>query len=211
MKHGLWSDPALLRDEEYLQSLQGLAEYEQLLDECQRQSTEAQRTMQPELFVLQPEQKSTQPSLFAIALHGNTGNVRSHAQEWQWLAMKGWRVGLPQSSQLEAPNAAVWNDYERGTREVQSHYSALNEQYELDSERMIIGGFSAGGGLAIHLAVTGAIRARGFVVVGPYLRNPDSLIPLLETARARRVRGYMVMGLQEPPEGQELMRNVPVY
>ena len=141
LKRGIWSDPTILREDEDLQSLQGLAEYEQLLAECQRQFAAAQGTMQPDLLILQPEQKPTQIAPLAIALHGNTGNARANAQEWQWLTTQGWRVALPQSSQLIAPNAAVRNDYERGTREVQSHYARLHEQYGIDFERMIVGGF----------------------------------------------------------------------
>src|SRR5712691_5772913 len=96
---GFWSDPAILRDDDDLQSLQGLAAFEQLLDECQQQFVEAQKTVKPEVVLLQPEQKATQSVPLAIALHGNTGNARNISQEWQSLGAKGWLVALAQSSQ----------------------------------------------------------------------------------------------------------------
>ncbi|HLZ60796.1 MAG TPA: PHB depolymerase family esterase [Ktedonosporobacter sp.] len=208
LDRGYWIDPVVLRDDEDLQSLRGLAEYEQLLSECQGRLDEARKTIKPAMVVLQPERKTEQPAPLVIALHGNTGNARTHSQEWQPLVARGWMVAAPHSTQLVAPGAAAWNDYAQGTQEVQAHYAALIEQYAIDPERVIVGGFSAGGGLAVQLAVSGAIKARGFVVVGPYLSDFEMLTPFLETARANGVRGYIVMGLQERPQGQELMRKI---
>ena len=37
----------------------------------------------------------------------------------------------------------------------------------IDFERIILGGFSQGGGIAIQLALTGDLPVRGFVVVAP--------------------------------------------
>ena len=59
--------------------------------------------------------------------------------------------------------------------------------------------------------MTRAIKARGFVVVGPYLRDLEPLKPYLDTAAASGLRGYIVMGLQEPPEGQEIMRKIHAF
>ena len=75
----------------------------------------------------------------------------------------------------------------------------------------MLGGFSMGGGLAIQMAVTGAVSASGFIVVGPYLSDLALLEPYLDAAAARGLRGYIVMGQLEAPEGQELIRRIPPF
>jgi dienelactone hydrolase len=62
---------------------------------------------------------------------------------------------------------------------VGQHFQVLSEQYPIDRKRVVVAGFSMGGGLAIRLALSGALPARGFVGVGAFLPNIDDLVPLL--------------------------------
>lgn len=206
LSRGCWCDPAMWRDDEDLKALEGLPEYEQLLSESQRLFSEARTAGKLELEVLQPEPGTAAPYPLAITLHGDTGNAKDSVPDWQALTKKGWLVAAPFSSQRVAHNGAVWNDHNRVTQEVQAHYTTLREDYALDPERVIVGGFWAGGGQAIRLAVSGALNAKGFVVVGPFLPDLDEITPYLEGAKARGVRGYVVMGLQQGPEMLDQMR-----
>ena len=63
---------------------------------------------------------------------------------------------------------------------------------------MVVAGFSQGGGLAIWLALSGAIEACGFVAAAPSLRWVEGLAPLIEANRARAARGYIVTGERDP-------------
>jgi predicted esterase len=211
LDRGYWCDPALLHDDEDLKSLQGVPEYEQLVERCQRMFAQAQTDVKSELIVLSPEKETARPSPLLIALHGNSGNAHDFADNWRSLTEQGWVAALPQSSQLMAPGAFVWDDFTRGTQALQEHYAALIEQYAIDPERVILAGFSRGGGLAIHLAVTGALKTRGFVVIGPSLPDLDTLLPFVETVRTRGVRGYIVLGLQESPAGLEQIRKTAEF
>ncbi len=61
-------------------------------------------------------------------------------------------------------------------------------------------GFSRGGELAIWLALSGTIEVRGFIAVGPggpYIREPDKWVPLIEASQGRGLRGYLVVGEQD--------------
>jgi len=163
------------------------------------------------MLVLPPAEKGADHLPLLLGLHGNSQNARLAANDWQPIVAKGWLLACAQSSQLLISDAYVWNDLERGTTDVRRLYQLLNTRDLINPERIVLGGFSAGGGLAIHLAVTGAINARGFLVVGPYLRDLEPLKPYLDTAAASGLRGYIVMGLQEPPEGQEIMRKIHAF
>jgi dienelactone hydrolase len=202
---------ALVRDDEDLASLQGLPEYEQLAVLSLQRFAETQTHSKPELLVIPPDGKRSERLPLLLGLHGNSQNARLAASDWSPLSAKGWLIACAQSSQLLTSDAYIWNDLERGSADVAKLYGLLSTGLAIDPERIVLGGFSMGGGLAIQMAVTGAIKARGFITVGPYLRDLEPLTPYLDRAAANGLRGYIVMGLQEPPEGQEIMRKIEAF
>ncbi|HET8845277.1 MAG TPA: PHB depolymerase family esterase [Ktedonobacteraceae bacterium] len=206
LEKGYFYASALLCDDEDLQTLQGLSEYKELVARSVERFADLEAHSRAELLVVPPESQSTEPLPLLIGLHGNSQNAQLAAQDWQPLSRQGWLLALPQSSQLITTNAYIWNDMVKGSQEVQEMHASLTRDYRIDPERVVLGGFSMGGGLAISMAVTGAIPVRGFIAVGPSLRDYEKLAPYLEAARARGVRGYILMGLYEPLESQDLMR-----
>jgi predicted esterase len=202
---------ALIREDADLVTLQGVPAYEELASLSLRRFAEVETQTTPELLVVPPAAKGADRLPLLLGLHGNSQNARLAANDWQPIVAKGWLLACAQSSQLFTSEAYAWNDRERGATEVQRLYQLLNTRDVIDPERIVLGGFSAGGGLAIQMALTGAIKARGFLVVGPYLRDLEPLKPYLDAAAARGLRGYIVMGLQEPPEGQEIMRKIHAF
>jgi predicted esterase len=200
---GLWYAEAQLREDTDLQSLQGLAEFERLVEVCRDRHGEAQARAVPALITLQPEggcQAGLQPCPLLLALHGNNKTAEGSVGFWRSAVYNGWLLALPQSSQVRGPDAYVWNDRDWAVREIQEHVATLCEQYAVDSERVVVAGFSLGGELAIWLAMSGTIEARGFIAVGPggpYMREPDKWVPLIEASQGRGLRGYMVVGEQD--------------
>jgi predicted esterase len=206
LDHGHWYPEQLVREDEDLQSLQGVPEYEELVAVSVRRYAAAEASAKPELLVVPPPGTSSSPMPLLIGLHGNSQTAGLAAEDWSELGQRGWLLALPQSSQPLTSDAYMWDNFEKGAEEVQKVCGRLTDEYNIDPERILLGGFSAGGGLAIQLAISGALKAKGFIVVGPYLRNLEVLTPFLPEARARAVNGYIIMGLNEPPEGQELMQ-----
>jgi predicted esterase len=206
LDQGHWYPERLVREDEDLQSLQGVPEYEELVALSLKRYAAAEASAKPELLVVPPEVTTSSLMPVLIGLHGNSQTARLAADNWSELRKRGWLLALPQSSQPLTSDAYMWDDFEKGANEVQRLCSRLLDEYNIDPERILVGGFSAGGGLAIQLAVSGALKARGFIVVGPYLRNLDVLTPFLPEARAKAVKGYIIMGQKEPVEGQELMQ-----
>jgi pimeloyl-ACP methyl ester carboxylesterase len=201
----------LVREDEDLASLQGMPAYEELVRLSLERFAAAETKARPELLIIPPAEQHADRVPLLLGLHGNPQNARLAANDWQPIAAKGWLVACAQSSQLITSDAYIWNDLARGTTDVQNLYKTLNTRDVIDAERVVLGGISMGGGLAIHMAVTGAIKTRGFFVVGPYLRDLEPLTPYLDTAAASGVRGYIVMGLQEQPEAQEMMRKIDAF
>jgi dienelactone hydrolase len=132
-------------------------------------------------------------------MHGNNSNSEASVDSWRSAANRGWLLTLPQSSQLGDFDAYVWNDRERAIAEVREHDATIRREYEVDPARVVVGGFSMGGGLAAWLAASGTIDVQGFIAVGPYLEDAGQLRPLIEARRDRKLRGYIVVGDQDDP------------
>ena len=211
LAHGYWYPSGLLRDDDDLLSLQGMPEYEELVVDSVKRATEVGSNGKPELLVVPPDRNIPGPAPLLIGLHGNSQNARLAADDWRELHRRGWMLALPQSSQPLTADAYMWDDLECGAAEVESLCTQVIGQQSVDSGRIILGGFSAGGGLAIRLALSGTLKARGFLVTGPYLRDLQALAPYLDTARSNGIRGYIVMGLRERSDGQDLMRRTAAF
>jgi hypothetical protein len=199
---------ALIREDDDLASLQGILAYEELAALSLKRFADVETQTVPEVLLLPPAKKGADQLPLLLALHGDWQNARLAASEWQPIIEQGWLLACAQSSELVIPDVYMWNDLERGTTDVRRLHQLLNTKDVIDSERVVLGGFGVAGGLAIYLAVTGAIKAHGFLVVGPSLRSLELLKPYLDTAAAGGLRGYIVTGLQMPPDGQELVRKI---
>jgi predicted esterase len=118
-------------------------------------------------------------------------------QHWESAVQQGWFVALPQSSQIYAPGTYTWNDWEWAQQEVCERYRALCKEYPIDPQRVVLAGFSQGGGLALWLGLSGAIQARGLILVGPFLDEIDQIVPFLETRVPPGLRVYLVAGQRD--------------
>lgn len=190
---GHWVAEQRFRDEPDLKPLDGMSRYEAVIAVSRERHEKIEAETGPKLLTLLPEQQATTYPLL-IALHGNNGNAQRTAPHWQPIVKRGWILAVPQSSQIYMPESYIWNDREKATREVLAHYTALTGEYPVDKDDVILGGFSMGAGLSIRLSMSGAINARGFIAVGPYVPDVDSLTPFLEQSKARGLRGVILVG-----------------
>ncbi len=200
-----WLGEAAWADTDF-DSIRDLPEFARLKKQSIDLWLAAQAKARSELLTILPEGYAEAGSLpLLIALHGNFSSVRWHKDHWRGMANKDWLVGLPQSSQVfgldsEGALAYVWNDYDWAKREVSEHRAALTRAYPVDPQRIILGGFSRGAEMAIQLALSGAIPVAGFIAVcpgGPNTTTPELWEPIIEQAKGRDLRGYLIMGGQD--------------
>lgn len=205
---GDWFPPIWMGREPDLVSLQPMPEFQEMIELCRQRLAQMQSEAHPELLVQQPaDQTGALPLL--IALHGNGNNMNTTVEHWSGITTHGWLLAVPQSSQVVGPDAFVWDERESGINEVREHLAALNNEYHIDPERVVLGGFSRGGGQAIWMALHQSIKTCGFVVLGPYLPEAElAVLPhLLETQAPAGLHGAILVG-EEDTECLAISRKV---
>jgi predicted esterase len=190
---GYWYSEHQLRRDDDLEPLWNLPEYDGLVDVCLERFAAAQAEAKPELVVVEPA-SGPGPWPLLIALHGNSSSAQASIEYWRPAVSSGWLVALPQSSLIGGPDAFVWNDWALAEKEVAAHFRALQKRYEIDEERVALGGFSMGAGAATWLALKGTPKARGFVAVAPYIPEEHDVASLLTDREAQSKRGFVTIG-----------------
>lgn len=193
----LWWPEALLRQDPDLGSLQGRPEFERLTALSAQRHQQAVASAQPEMFFYLPEEPFPKPYPVLIALHGRNGNGRETGEMWKELTDQGWLVAAAQSSQVEACNSFIWDQQDLAARQVMELAHNLFRQYPADMNRVILSGFSQGGGVAIRLALSGILRCLGFIAVAPVLPGIELLLRQNHRPLQRNLRGYLTSGKQD--------------
>jgi len=195
---GYWYPDYFWEDNDFT-PIKELPEFQQLKAISAQRRASAQANVKPELLVETPNGAAS-PYPLLMALHGNTHNAKRDIEHWRAALAEGWLLAAPQATQIVGIDMYVWDDRDQSERDIQAHYAALCEQYPIDTARVVIGGFSMGGETAIYLALKSAIPVCGFIAVapgGPFTQELKHWKPVLEAARGRSVRGYIIIGTED--------------
>jgi predicted esterase len=195
---GYWWGEDYLRSDTDLASLQDLPEFNRLVEISETRRQAAQAASKPLLLTLPLPKDATPPLPMLLALHGNATNAPASVEYWESAVHQGWLTALPQSSQVSGPEAFVWNDLELGADEIKTHYQGLSEKHPVDSAKVVVGGFSKGGEMAIWLVLKEVIPMAGFIAVnpgGPFIQEIENWLPLLEACKTLTdLRGFFLVG-----------------
>jgi predicted esterase len=191
LKRGVWWAEERLRSDSDLDSLQDDPEFERLVTLSEERHMHA--TAEPQLFVYQPE--GTGPFPLLIVLHARHSSAERDHPSWESAVQHGWMLAMPQSSQPSSPLSFVWDDREQALNEVEQHFDSLVEKYPIDTDRIIVAGFSQGAARAIELVMSQRIKANGFIAVVPGMIDVDELNHLADSAKTR---GVLISGGRDP-------------
>lgn len=186
----------LLETDDDLTNIWGNAEFQRLRDVSLARCKEAEDNAKPLRLIEQPA-ATDQPLPLVLALHGNTGNAETTLGRWKPIVDDGYLLVSLQSTQLSGPNAYVWNDFEKAKGELIEHLSVLASEFNIDRERVVIGGFSMGGGFGLWAALNDVILVKGYLGIGPYIAEPKGLKPQIEAKANSDFRAYILVGDQD--------------
>ena len=160
--------------------------------------------------VFSPERIETAGAPLFLPLHGGGDIPGGHDEHWAAAVGIGVLVAIPRSSQRRSSDMFWWGnplqpfDIERCGRDIQAAYDQVGTRHGFDRTRVVLGGFSQGASLAVTLALHNRpFPIRGFTCVGPGMESIEALIPLMEPAAARGLRGWILAGERE--RGLELI------
>ena len=122
-----------------------------------------------------------------IALHGGGENIDAFMPQWTSSVLREqFIVVFPQSTQLVAMNGYNWtNDIELSLREIEEAYEEVVRTLPVDTDEVIVGGFSSGGVASLEVVLRDVLPVRGFVVLCPAM--PEGFTA--EAAMAAKERG----------------------
>lgn len=205
LDQGYWYPPATLHGDPDLANLQSDPEFKHLAATCARRFNRAAKSARPERIVLTPPSDTPAPYPVLLVFHGRNAGAASSQPFWESLAERGWLVALLQSSQVVGIGTYAWDDRQRSIDEARQHFEELSSSYPVHWQRLVLGGFSQGAGLAIWLALNKLLPAAGFIAVAPYLRGVDDPIEP-PPAASDRLRGYLLTG--DLDEHQEMFAQI---
>jgi predicted esterase len=188
---GFWWSEVQFQDAD-LDAVRDLPEFKRLVAVSQKRYEEARQHIGPDYDVLLPDASTSGKYPLVIALHGRNGNKNSHTEYWNIACQKGWLVLLAQSTQPLTSSSYCWDDPTQGLEDLLSYYEQVSRQYSIDLQRVIISGFSQGGGMAIYTALSGKTEASGFIAIASFHNDPASLQRMMNDAQHRR--GYFITG-----------------
>lgn len=190
LDNGLWWAEGQFRDTD-LDTVRDLPEFKALVEISNQKCIEARTQIVHDRTILVPEDIAGELSLL-IALHGRNGDKNHNLEHWDVARRRGWLVLSPQSRQAIFPGAYCWDENEQGLGDVLFHLEEIVKIYKVDRRRIVIAGFSQGSGMSIYTALSGKAKARGFIGVGTFIANPDSLLSF--ASQKPSLRGYFVTG-----------------
>lgn len=201
---GFWYAPEPVRADPDLTGLHERPEFEEILRLFAERHAQAQQESRPEMLVLAPDAGAAQPYPLLMALHGRNDNARNFAARWQTLLAAGWLVALPQPSLILASESYGWDDRETSITELKAQFNNLVNRYPIDPQRIVLAGFSQGGGLSVLLTVTQEIPVTAFIALAPYLHGVEEL-NIQAAESAAQAQGLLITGDQDP--GQKMFEH----
>lgn len=195
---GHWYGETTLRRDPDLASLQGVPAFEKLVEVCMARQAEAQAKSMPGRLVIEPEETATKPYPLLLALHGSNSNAADHVSYWHAAARHGWLVAALESSYVSGIDTCDWKDNDQTARDIQYHRNELSQEYAIDRNRIVIGGFSRGGQMAARVVLSGTVEAQGIIGVAAAISgDPEPWRPLTDSAQRRGIRAYFIVGDQD--------------
>ena len=207
LAHDLWFAETVLRESPSLVPLNGHERFEALVaDSIAKMDSSA---TEPVVKTAVPDTPPPYPLL--LALHGNGSSVAAEFGYWQAAVSHGWCVVAPQSATMMLSGRYYWTSTETAVAEINNHLTRLKELYPIDWHNVVVGGFSMGADVALAIALSGALPARRFLLVGPggpNFHEPENMLPLITEANGRDIKGLILMSEDDPHIEPDKIRKI---
>jgi predicted esterase len=189
-----------LLDDPDLKPLQDFEEYIQVIKQCKSKLSEAAASVKPESLILKQNGKMNKSMPLIYSLHWRGENIKRFSQYWNIEGLRNANIfAFPQSSQVHGFNEYCWDNNEVAEVEVINSLEKIVHELSLEDNNVILAGASQGGKLALELALNNEKIAnlKGFILVVPSIREIGKYEELIDKAKARGIKGYIITGDQD--------------
>ena len=190
---GFWYSYEYLTGDDDLIPLHDNKLFQELIEICKNRQTKAIKGTKPQMKLIEPTIGAAGKLPLIMALHGNQENIELTEQYWHTNCTSGFLLGLVQSSSIDFSDAYLWNDFEKGAKELRQHFADLKNS-NIDIDNVIVGGFSAGAATALYSVVNGYINAKGIILFGPWVPDIKMWSKYLDLLKEKKVKSYIVCG-----------------
>jgi predicted esterase len=199
LARSLWWPEDWLFEDDDLASLRGSVALAEIAARSARLRAATRHVPEPVLLPA-ATQGADGPRAVVLALHGWGQEAGEFAAEWAGATGRGFAVVAPQSTQALTPGFFVWDDRALARQTVATQYRAASGELETGGAPLIVAGFSQGGGLAVDLALDGALAPiAGLLALSTGIEDleaaPDPA--RLRRAAERGLRGRLVTGAED--------------
>lgn len=192
MEKGCWYTQEYLTGDDDIRPARELPGFQHIMDVCAERERRSREVSISELAVVRGSGGERPPLM--IVLHGNMQNLPICQEDWRGATEQGFDLAFIRSSQLAFSDAYVWNDLEAGAKGLGEQVRRLRAMGELEGRKVIMAGFSSGARMALHAVMTGAIKADGMVLVGPWLPEIDEWSDTIQKLGERMPGAYICCG-----------------
>lgn len=191
---GYWYASDYLQEDDDLQELRSLEEFNNILKICKKREKEAKANVDPELEIYFPIEYSDDKTPLFISVHGNQENINIVKNYWGDVTQYNYILALPQSSQIEFSDAYDWNDLDKGASEIKEHYNNIKGNYLIDKEDIIMGGFSAGVRVILETIKKRYIEPQGLILMAPWIPEIEKRIEIFDLIKELNTKLYILCG-----------------
>jgi predicted esterase len=186
--------------QEFWEPFKAYESFNELIERNEELRKKAQESAKPDFLVVTPTEYSTEKKypLF-LALHGGGGNMSTFQNIWKSEKIRTeFITAYLQSSQVIAMDGYSWTeDIELALREIKDAYEKIQGNYSINTDEVIIGGFSSGGVAALAVSLRKVIPVAGFIVHCP--AKPECFTPMnVRDARENGLRGTIISTEYDP-------------
>jgi predicted esterase len=188
---GMWWHESQFIDTD-LDPLRDLSEFKELVARSVQAWEQGRKQIERDHLLLLPDAPPSRPYPLMIVLHGRHGDKETNLEQWEVARRLGWAILSAQSTQPLYRGAYHWDDPVTGVQDILFYLEHTLKANPIDRERIVIGGFSQGSGMAIYAALSGSLPVRGFIAGATWWPDVESLAAL--ASHTKNLRGYFVCG-----------------
>lgn len=172
----------LLRDEDF-DEVRSMAGYSAVLERIRQNSAlrlekfKAKAEGATTITVLPPMLDKTKPSPLIVALHGYGSDAQDMASTWREAAAKIGAILIAPQAIQPAGRGFSWGVVEQGEFLVLRAIEIARKEHNVDPRRIVVTGFSQGGGMTYMLAVRHPELFAGAIPVAGYYEHRVDPIP----------------------------------